>query len=477
MSTDSDPLTVAIVGAGPAGFYAADALLRKQARCRIDILDRLPTPFGLVRSGVAPDHQSTKNVIRLYDRILRDDSVRLVGNVELGSDVSYAELKSLYDVVVLAFGAQEPRRLAIPGEDLDGVVDSVGFVDWYNAVPGARDLAEAVGRARAAVVVGNGNVALDIVRLLAKTADELAEGDIDPDAARAIAAAPLTDIWLVGRRGPLQASFTAPELAELGELAEAVPVVDAAELPDSADSVPEGDRPKKDKNLRILRAFAEAGGADDPRPVKIRLAFCASPVAVLGEERMRAVRLERNRLDGGRALPTGETFDIEAELLVTAIGYRSRIAADGPPLDDKRGIVRNDRGRVEPGVYAVGWARRGPTGVIGTNRNDAREVIDAVLADPRIKSGATPGGKPGPAGLDALLAERGARVVDYQGWLSIDAAEVAAAGGDARRPRIKLTRVEDMLSIAEAAAGLRRAEAASAAQAGAELKRTGRAAN
>lgn len=457
MDTDSGCLSIVIVGAGPAGFYAADALLRKPSACRIDIVDRLPTPFGLVRSGVAPDHQSTKNVIRLYDRILQHDAVRLLGNVELGADVAYGELKRLYDVVVLAFGAQVPRQLGVLGESLEGVVDSVSFVNWYNAVPDALDLSADVSGARAAVVVGNGNVALDIARLLAKTPAELAEGDIDPEAARAIAGAPLTDIYVVGRRGPLQASFTSPELAELGELAEAVPVVDAADLPESAASVPAAERPKKEKNLRILREFADADGAADPRPVKVRFVFAASPDEILGEDHVRGVRFERNRIEGARALPTGETFEVAAQLCVTAIGYRASGGGDGPPIDERRGIVANADGRVEPGVYAVGWARRGPTGVIGTNRNDAREVVDAIVAE------VEPGAKPGPAGLDALLAGRGVRVVDYQGWLRIDAAEVAAAGGDPKRPRVKLARVEDLLRAAEADAGAKRSTAGKAA--------------
>jgi ferredoxin--NADP+ reductase len=441
MSTEQGCLSVAIVGAGPAGFYAADALLRKPRECRIDILDRLPTPYGLVRSGVAPDHQSTKNVVRVFDRILRNDAVRLLGNVEMGRDVAYGELKALYDVVVLALGAQVPRRLGIPGESLAGAVDSTGFVDWYNAVPGARDLAAELD-ARTAVVVGNGNVALDVARLLAKTGAELAAGDIDPRAAEAIAGAPLADIHVVGRRGPLHAAFTSPDLAELGKLAQAAPVVDRASLPDSADSVAEDERTKKAKNLRILKNFAAANGDADPRPVKVRLVFFASPVEILGEDRVGAVRFERNRIVDGRAVGTGETFEIEAQLFVSAIGYRVGSPDGGPPVDERRGIIANDDGRVEPGVYVVGWARRGPTGVIGTNRNDAREVVERVAAD------ALPGGRPGPGGLDRLLAERGARIVTTDGWRRIDEAEIAAASGDPQRPRVKFTSIDEMLAAA-----------------------------
>lgn len=441
MSETSSPLSVAIVGAGPAGFYAADALVRKPEECRIDILDRLPTPYGLVRAGVAPDHQSTKNVIRVYDRILQNDAVRLIGNIELGRDVTYDELKSLYDVVILAVGAQAPRRLGISGESLFGVVDSTGFVNWYNAVPGALDLSDEVN-ADTAVVVGNGNVALDIARLLAKTPAEMAASDIDPSAANAITAAPMKNIYVVGRRGPLQASFTSPELSEFGELEEAAPIVDSAILPENTDGVPDAELPKKEKNLRILKEFAKADGTADGRPVKIHLVFCASPVEILGDDRVTGVRFERNRIEDGRAVPTGETFEIDAQLFVSAIGYQSARDDNGPPIDDARGTVKNENGRVEPGVYVVGWARRGPTGVIGTNRNDAREVVDQIIGDNVAPV------KPGPSGLDALLAERAAETTSYEDWQRIDEAEVAAGSGD--RPRIKFTRIEDMIDAAKA---------------------------
>jgi len=440
MSDETPSLSVAIVGAGPAGFYAADALVRKPEACRIDILDRLPTPYGLVRAGVAPDHQNTKNVIRVYDRILQNDAVRLIGNIELGRDVAYDELKSIYDVLILAVGAQAPRSLGIPGESLFGVVDSTGFVNWYNAVPGSLDLSEEVN-AQTAVVVGNGNVALDIARLLAKTPAEMAQSDIDPGAADAITAAPLTNIYVVGRRGPLQASFTSPELSEFGQLEDAAPVVDPTIMPESAADVPDAERPKKEKNLRILKAFSEVDGAADPRPVKIHLMFYASPVEILGDDRVSAVRFERTRLEDGRAVPTGETFEIDAQLFVSAIGYRSASGEDGPPIDEARGTIKNDSGRVEDGVYVVGWARRGPTGVIGTNRNDARSVVDQIIDDHVAP------GKPGPEGLDALLAERAAETTSYEDWQRIDQAEVAAGSGN--RPRVKFTRIEDMIDAAK----------------------------
>lgn len=445
------PFSVAIVGAGPAGFYAADAFLRRSAPCRIDMIDRWPTPFGLVRAGVAPDHQSTKNVIRLYDRTLRDPRVRLVGNVALGETLGFDELKALYDVTVLSFGAQHARRLGVPGENRAGVFDATQFAGWYNAVPASEEetavIAASVRRAAAAIVVGNGNVALDIARLLAKTSGELAAGDIDPGAADAIAAAPLRDIYVVGRRGPAQASFTAPELREFGGLAEAAPVVAAADLPENADAAPEAERRKKTRNLGILRGYAETESAARERPARVRFLFLASPMEIEGGARMTAVRFRRNRLEDGRARATGETFRLAAQLLVSAIGYRVARGVAGVPIDERRGVVANAGGRVEPGVYATGWARRGPTGMIGTNRNDAREIVDAILSD-----GPAPG-KPGPDGLDALLRARGVRPVDYAAWRRIDEAEIAAAAGcPGERPRLKFARMADMLAAARAPA-------------------------
>jgi ferredoxin--NADP+ reductase len=270
----------------------------------------------------------------------------------------------------------------------------------------------------------------------------MAVTDIDPAAAAAIVAAPLADIYVVGRRGPMQAAFTAPELKELGQLEEAVPVVAAECLGLSDQGVAEEDRKKREKNRDILRGYAEADGAADARPVKVHMMFCASPVEILGEDRVRAVRLERTRLEGGRAVATGETFEIAAQLFVSAIGYRAAGSAGGPPIDEGRGIVRNEGGRIEPGAYVVGWARRGPTGVIGTNRNDAREVVDLILAD-----SVAAGEKPGAPALDALLAERQVVVTSYEDWKRIDAAEVAA--GEGERPRTKFTKIAAMIAAAK----------------------------
>jgi ferredoxin--NADP+ reductase len=429
--------SIAIVGSGPAGFYAAEALARKIPGCRIDIIDRLPTPFGLVRFGVAPDHQGTKAVLRVFERTAQKDGVRFLGHVTVGRDATVAELGALYDAVVLAVGAPRDRRLGIPGEDLPGVVGSFAFVGWYNGHPDQADLAPDLN-VRAAAIVGNGNVAIDVARVLAKTPAEMAKSDIAAHAAAAIRAAPIADLHMLGRRGPVEASFTNVELSELGRLERCQPAVAAGDLPAEVGAVDEAARKVKEANLATLREFAAAPPA--AKPMRLQFHFHVAPVAIVGRDRVEAIRLARTRLVDGKAVAGSETFDIPCGLVVTCIGYES-LPLDGVPFDAARGIVANRDGRAAPGLYVVGWARRGPSGVIATNRADAMAVADLVAAD----LGAGAGGKPGPAGLDALLARRGVRVVSYADWRRIDAAESAAATDGA--PRRKLVRVADMLAL------------------------------
>lgn len=435
------PIQIGIIGAGPAGCYVADALGRKLGGARIDIFDRLPTPFGLVRGGVAPDHQGTKNIARQFERTLGREGVRFLGNIAIGRDISYEELKAAYDVLVITIGALQDRRLGIAGEELDAVYGSGQFVAWYNGIPDGRDLDPKLD-GKSVAIIGNGNVALDIARLLGKTADELAASDLCAHARCAFAAARIEDIWLIGRRGPVEASFTTAELAEFGELSRVETRIDPAQIP-SALPAELGDEQKKlaGKNLEVLRSYA-ARSEHNQRPLRIHFLFNARPLAIQGDGRARTLVLETTRVEHGRAVPGGESFAIPADTVISAVGYRST-PFPGLPFDTVRGVVANDQGRVEPGVYTSGWCKRGPQGVVPANRADALAVAELIMAD--LAAGET-GGKQGGVQIDALLAERGAQPVDFAGWQKINAAEVAAGQG---RPREKLVRMADLLATAK----------------------------
>ena len=428
---------VVIVGSGPSGFYTADALIKSGVDCEIDVIDRLPTPFGLIRAGVAPDHQKTKNVSRAYEKTALNDSVAYFGNVDVGKDVGIEDLKGLYDAVVLAIGSPYDRKLGVPGEDKKGVFGSADFVGWYNGHPDFRDL-EPDLNTKAVVVIGNGNVAIDCARVLVKTPDEMSTTDIATHAADAIHAAPLEDVYMVGRRGPVEAKFTNVELREMGELQECTPIIDAAKIPGEVpaeEEMSDRDRRLKDKNLGTLRSFVDAEPAGRKR--RVHFQFYASPVEILGEDMVEGIRLEKTEVRDGRAVGTGETYDIPCGIVIPAIGYQGQ-PLDGVPFDERNGVIQNDEGRVSEGVYAVGWIRRGPTGVIGTNKHDG----DA--ASRQIQEDCTDGGKAGRAGLKDLLTEKSVRWVDYSDWQKIDEAEKSAAAEGA--PRRKLTRIPEMLA-------------------------------
>lgn len=430
-------LHLAIVGSGPAGYYTAEAAQKLNGGdVRIDIIDRLPTPFGLIRAGVAPDHQSIKAVSRRYEKTALTDNVRFVGNVSIGDGgIAMDELLGLYDAVVLATGAPTDRPLGIPGADLPGVLGSSAFVGWYNGHPDFADLAPPLD-SESVVVIGNGNVAIDCARILAKLPEEFAGADIVQHAVDALAASKVRLIRIVGRRGPHQVSFTPKEVGEMGELARATPVVDPAVFPPAAED--EALEPGLRKVVATLRAFA-AAGPDANKPVRVYFDYFLRPVEVLGDDKVEALRLERTRLVEGRAEGTGEMLDIPCGMIVSCIGYRT-IPIAGVPYDDRGGRFVNDEGRIAPGLYCVGWARRGPTGTIGTNRPDGFAIADLIAAD------ITPAGKPGRAGLDALAAEKGIDIVTFRDWQKIDAAEVARARGGA--PREKFVAVDDMMSAA-----------------------------
>ncbi len=428
-------LTVAIVGSGPGGFYSAAALIKDIPDCRVDIIDRLPTPFGLIRAGVAPDHQSSKKIAKIFERTAQSPQVRFLGNVEVPRDVSIAELRGLYDAVVLATGAPKDRRLGIPGEDLVGVYGSSEFVGWYNAHPDFKELAPDLSTGTA-VVIGAGNVALDVARLLAKTGEEVRATDMAHYAADAIDVAPLADIHVFARRGPLQAAFTHKEVKEFGELDNAVTLVDPAVLPGDDVELEDKGRGSQEKNIGYLREYAKHKG--DEKPVRIHLQFYAMPVAVLGEGKVSAIRMERTRLtEDGKVVATGETFDVPCNIVVACIGTQST-PLDNVPYDEKNQRFENRDGRIEDGLYVAGWAKRGPSGTIATNFPDGSQVAEFAKA-------LTPdASRQGPAGLDRLLASRSVRVVSFADWKRIEAAEEAGASHGA--PRRKFTTIPEMIS-------------------------------
>jgi ferredoxin--NADP+ reductase len=423
----------AVVGSGPAGFYTAEALEKAYGEnARIDILDRYPVPYGLIRFGVAPDHQSLKAVSKRYDRVAESAGVDFIGNVTVGSDVTVAELLDLYDAVILAVGAPNDRKLGIPGEDLPGVVGSAEFVGWYNGHPEFADLDPPLDGEKA-VVIGNGNVALDCARILSKTRHEFEGSDIVGHALDALDKSVIRTITILGRRGPHQIAMTPKELGELGHLEAAVPIVDPADFPPvEADEPLE---PGLRKSVTLLRGFADL---PHDKPKRMVFDFFAKPLRIEGEGRVERVVVERTVLnDTGAARGTGETYEVPASLVITAIGYSTS------PIDDvpfAGGKFSNEGGRIADRLYAVGWARRGPTGTIGTNRPDGYEVADQIAA-------AMPGdgsdGREGAAGLKQLLETRGVMATDYDDWRRIEETEVANARPGS--PREKFVRHQDWL--------------------------------
>ncbi|MCG2841597.1 FAD-dependent oxidoreductase [Sandaracinobacter sp. RS1-74] len=430
--------TMAIVGSGPAGFYTAEAALKAFGEdVRIDIIDRLPTPYGLIRAGVAPDHQSIKAVSRRYDQVAADERVRFLGNVRVGEDVGVGELTAFYDDVVLAVGAPQDRPLGIPGDDLPGVLGSAAFVGWYNGHPDFKDLEPPLDT-QAVVVVGNGNVAIDCARILAKTVDELQASDIVNHALEPLSRSEVRQVHVLGRRGPHQASFTLKEVGELGELERATPLVRIGDFPPETEdaALETGQR----RVVEVLRRFA-ARGPDASRPVTLSLDFFRRPVAVLGHGQVEALEVMKTRVDeNGRAVDTGETEIIPCGMIVAAIGYRTA-SIPGVPFDEQAGRFVNEAGLIAPGLWCVGWARRGPSGTIGTNRPDGFALVE------RIAKETLAGDKPGRAALIALLAERQVPVSDFDDWRNIDALEVARARAGA--PREKIVELSELRALFE----------------------------
>jgi NADPH-dependent glutamate synthase beta subunit-like oxidoreductase len=428
---------LAIIGSGPAGYYTAEAAQKQWGdEVRVDIFDMLPVPYGLIRTGVAPDHQSIKGVSKRYESTASLDNVRFVGNVTVGEDISIAELQQLYDAVVLATGAPNDKPAGIPGEGLDNVFGSAAFVGWYNGHPQFAKLNPDLS-GKTAAVIGNGNVALDVARILAKTSDEFHGSDIVAHAFHALQKSHIERIVILGRRGPHQIAMTPKELGELGHLTRACPRVDPADLPAiEEDAFLEPGQRKSVTHLRSFAAIPEEFRSD--KAVEIDFDFFASPRAILGEGKVCGIEVERTVLDAdGRASSTGESYTIDCDLVVTCIGYKTS-PIPGVPFEESAGRFANDEGRIVPGLYCVGWARRGPSGTIGTNRPDGFGVVERIAED--IGAGA---GKAGRAGFDALAAARSLDVVTFRDWKKIEAVEEQRARDGA--PREKFVDVGEMI--------------------------------
>jgi len=459
--TPDDPLRIAIVGSGPSGFYAAGHLLNSKAHpdlnVQVDVYDRLPTPWGLVRGGVAPDHPNIKAVSRVYEKTAAHPEFRFYGNVEYGTDITHEDLHARYHAVIYAVGAQTDKRMGIPGEDLPGSWAATEFVAWYNGHPDFRDREFDLSRKRA-IVIGNGNVAADVARMLALTRDELAQTDVADHALDVLAESQIEEIVVLGRRGPAQAAFTNPELLELGEMSDADVIVDPRDV--EVDPLSrawldsEAAKGTSRKNVEILTGYA--GRTPDGKRRRIVLRFLVSPLALLGEERVEGIRICRNELrdegTGLRACSTDTIEELDCGIVFRSIGYRG-IPLEGLPFDEAGGTIPHEGGRIldeqgRPlrGDYVVGWIKRGPTGIIGTNKRDAQETVDTVFEDldaGRLNEPADPSRD----SLEELLAERAPDHVTYTGWEAIDSAE-KSAGEPHGRPRVKLTTTEELLDAA-----------------------------
>ncbi|MFQ5791418.1 MAG: NADP oxidoreductase [Acidobacteriota bacterium] len=457
--TEANPLRVAVIGSGPSGFYVVDHLFKQKERAvEVDLYDRLPTPFGLVRGGVAPDHQKIKSVTKAYDRIAANPNFRFYGYVEFGTDVRLEDLKELYHVVVFTTGAQTDLSMGIPGEDLEGSHAATEFVAWYNGHPDYRDRQFDLSQERVAIV-GVGNVAVDVTRILCRSKEELAKTDIADYALEALSRSRVKEVYMLGRRGPAQAAFTNPEIKELGEMEDAdiwVPP-EEAELDALSKEVIEKSQDKAAmKKVKILQEYAARKPTGKSRRLIVR--FLVSPVEIHGDEagRVRGVRLVKNQLylsEKGvpRPRPTDQFEELPLGLLFRSVGYRG-VPLPGVPFHDKWGIVPNEKGRVmDPdtqkpvlGLYVAGWIKRGATGVIGTNKPDALETVSSVMED-LAKGWTLRPSRPQAGAAEELVRRRKPNFFSYQDWLRLNEIEVARAR-ESQRPRVKFTRIEEMLA-------------------------------
>ena len=425
--------SVVIIGSGPGGFYAAESISKK-LNSDIDIIDRLPTPFGLIRGGVAPDHQTTKKISLAYTKTAKKDQIRFFGNIEIGKDILLDELKKIYDVVILATGSELDNKLEIEGSNLKGVHGSAEFVGWYNGHPDYVNLDPNLNTNNV-VVIGNGNVAIDIVRVLSKTSEEMTESDIPEYALNTLIQSPIKNIHIVGRRGPVEAKFTNVELRELGNLKNCVPNINNANLPNKIDGdFSDRDRRLIEKNLETLKSFSSIEKINKEK--KLNFIFFHKPIEIIGNEKVESIKFEKTKLEGPELKSTGEFTEIDCGLVVTAIGYKPK---DVLGLKISDGIVENKNGKIDTGLYAVGWIRRGPTGVIGTNKADGELVADLISKEFKTQT------KGGRKSFIKIIKSKNLTATSFEDWEKIDSYEKKNATDLA--PRKKILSIKEMLNI------------------------------
>lgn len=450
LGTSERPLRVAIIGSGPSGFYAAEPLLKGDTHCIVDMYDRLPTPFGLVRGGVAPDHPKIRTVTRVYEKTAAREGFTFLGNVMIGRDLSIEELRQHYDAVIFTCGAETDRKMGIPGEDLPGSYTATSFVGWYNGHPDYRDLEFDLSQESAAII-GVGNVAMDVARILAKTTEELKETDIAAHALEALSKSKIKTIYVIGRRGAAQVKYTLPEIKEMGELENCNPIIDASELELNEASQAELEEGQTKRIFEVMTEFSQRQ-PDSAKSKNMHFKFLLSPVEIQGDTHADKLVLEKNILEGEagkqRAKGTGEKITLDCGLVFRSIGYRG-IPIPGVPFHEQWGVFPNEAGRITDngvvveGLYVAGWIKRGPSGVIGTNKPDAVETVNNLLEDmPKL----TPCSTPDSAAVLRLLKERGVRVITWDDWGKIDKAETEK-GQASGKPRERITRIAEMLGL------------------------------
>ena len=452
LGTETRPLRIAIVGSGPSGFYAAESLMSGAIKVKVDMFERLPSPFGLARYGVAPDHPKIKNVIKVYEKTAQHPEFSFFGNVNVGHDIAVEELKKFYDAILFTCGAETDKHLNIPGENLSGSHTATEFVAWYNGHPDYRNRRFDLS-SETAVVIGQGNVAMDVSRILSKTVDELKNTDIAQHALEALAQSKIKEVHLIGRRGPAQAAFTPPEIKEFGELVDCDPIVDTKDLELNEASKKELENPannNKRKNYEVLQSYASLTARDKRK--KFVIHFLKSPVALEGNGKVEKMILERNVLSGEagnqKAKGTGIKEEISCGLVFRSVGYAG-MAIPGVPFDPQRAVFPNKEGRIlngsnaAPGLYAAGWIKRGPSGVIGTNKPDSEETVKKILEDVATLP---PCPIPDSSSLAEYLKKKGVRAVTFEDWKKIDTAEIER-GKLSGKPREKFVLKEEMLAV------------------------------